>query len=119
MNWRPIPDLPGYAASDEGLIKHILTNHILPQTLYVNGYARVRVGKKGFRVHRLVASAFLGPCPPGKEVNHLDSRRAHNFVSNLEYVTRSREHVARRKARPPGQNAPARRRQRPSQAFRR
>lgn len=39
-------------------------------------------------VHRLVASAYLGPCPDGQEVRHLDGVCTHNHHSNLEYGTR-------------------------------
>jgi len=44
---------------------------------------------KQAEIHRLVAGAFIGPCPPRKEVNHIDGRPANNAVKNLEYVTRS------------------------------
>lgn len=39
-------------------------------------------------IHILVARAFIGECPEGKEVNHKDSNRGNNIYSNLEYLTR-------------------------------
>ena len=43
--------------------------------------------KKHYRVHRLVAEAYLGE-PEGRDVNHKDSCRSNNNVNNLEYVSR-------------------------------
>lgn len=45
-------------------------------------------GKQTHRVHRLVAAAFLGPCPSGQEVRHKDHDRENARVENLEYGTR-------------------------------
>lgn len=39
-------------------------------------------------VHVIVARAFLGPCPKGKEVCHRDGSRRTNHASNLRYGTR-------------------------------
>lgn len=45
--------------------------------------------KKTKLLHRLVASAFLGPCPVGLQVNHKNGVKSDNRIENLEYVTRS------------------------------
>jgi HNH endonuclease/NUMOD4 motif len=38
-------------------------------------------------VHRLVATAFIGPCPPGKEVCHGPGGKTDNRAVNLRYDT--------------------------------
>lgn len=59
----------------------------------VCGYPFVNLSKNGqqhvVRVHRLVAEAFLGPCPEGLSVNHKDCDKANNRADNLEYITHS------------------------------
>lgn len=42
---------------------------------------------KQIALHRLVAEAVYGPCPEGKEVNHIDGHKLNNRPENLEYVT--------------------------------
>ena len=44
-------------------------------------------------VHQLVASAFIGVMPDGLEINHLDGDKHNNRSDNLEYVTRSENHL--------------------------
>ena len=39
-----------------------------------SGYVRVKIDGKHYSVHRLVATAFLGPVADGIEVNHISVR---------------------------------------------
>lgn len=55
-----------------------------------SGHLSVAIGKGNSRqVHQLVLEAFVGLCPEGHEVLHLDHNPANNKLSNLKYGTRS------------------------------
>src|SRR5690606_25981692 len=43
--------------------------------------------RRSVRVHRLVAHYFIGPCPEGFVVDHIDDDKLHNKSSNLQYIT--------------------------------
>ena len=63
----------------------------ISQRLNKDGYLQVTVGKTGnrsqYRVHRMVAEAFI-PNPDNlPEVNHKDYNRTNNNVNNLEWCT--------------------------------
>ena len=65
----------------------------------IGGYPVVSVRDDGKTVqeyvHRLVAEAFIGPCPHGQEVCHNDGNRQNPMASNLRYGTR-KENLADR-----------------------
>jgi NUMOD4 motif/HNH endonuclease len=56
---------------------------MLPLRIHSNHKYRSRT------IHCLVAEAFLGSCPPGKEIDHIDGDKTHNSVFNLRYVKHS------------------------------
>ena len=94
--WRVIPGLiysGFYEASSLGRIKDNVSGDITSGALgkYFKYYTyRIPHVRKTFFVHRMVALAFLGVCPPGIVVNHKDLNKLNNRISNLEYVTESR-----------------------------
>jgi hypothetical protein len=97
--WRPVPSYEGwYSISNLGRVRrerkdsNTWSGRILkPQPNGRPGYLQVILSRQAqkhvYRVHRLVAFAFLGPCPEGYEVNHKDGVKANNSASNLEYET--------------------------------
>jgi len=113
QEWRPIRGYEGYyEVSDGGEVrsldrfvksarsktnKMLMRGRLKGKTVLVGVYWRVnlcRDGKpKGKSVHRLVAEAFMGPCPDGMEVSHLDGNGFNNKKENLIYETRSQNHA--------------------------
>lgn len=92
--WRSVVGFEGfYEVSNRGRILSVRRGRILAETDR-GGYVETSmcVNYKQFHrlVHVLVAAAFVGPCPPGKEVNHKDLNKANNCDWNLEYVTHKR-----------------------------
>jgi len=66
--------------------------------VFLSGHEGVKA--KWFFVHRLVALHFIGPCPPGCEINHIDMNRSHNHWSNLEWISHSQNMINARKIKP-------------------
>lgn len=62
-------------------------------TLSTTCYPTVRLMRDGkshlCMVHRLVARAFVGPCPKGQECRHIDGNRGNAAANNLCYGTRA------------------------------
>jgi len=96
--WRPIQEFPNYEVSNFGNIKNIVTNKLL-KCCPKGGYYHVSLvnneTKKTFKVHRLVALAFI-PNPENKtDVNHKDKNKLNNKLENLEWMTRKENNTHR------------------------
>lgn len=79
-----------YAVSDDGKVYNQTTGRELkgrPQKK--GGYLRVNLAGKDYKIHRLVAEAFV-PNPENKEqVNHINGKTDDNRAENLEWVSPS------------------------------
>ncbi len=91
--WRDVVGYDGvYQVSDQGQVRNTQTSKILQPVRMKNGRLYVTLSSRGFQrkctVQSLVASAFLGECPPNHEIGHRDGDYTRNHVSNLQYLTR-------------------------------
>lgn len=92
MNWRAISGYEGlYAVSDKGAVRNDRTLKVLKPDMDKDGYMSVVLSKdnkpRGFRLHRLVAAAFVRLPTDGEQVNHKNGKRSDNKASNLEWLT--------------------------------
>jgi hypothetical protein len=92
MNWKDVVGYEGlYLISDTGLVKSIKADKIMSPFLHKKKWLKITLYKNGksrhWRVHRLVAIAFI-PNPDNKpEVNHISLNKQDNCISNLEWAT--------------------------------
>lgn len=108
MIWKKI-DWANYEVSSCGKVRSMYENiertngrnyerksRILKPAKDNSGYLRVAFKHNGklttFKVHRIVAEAFLGKST--LEIDHIDGNKLNNSIENLEWVTRS-ENVKR------------------------
>ena len=89
--WLPIPGFEGhYSVSDRGAVVNARGKTLSPRDTGT-GHLQLALYKDNQRhnlqVHRLVLAAFVGPCPDGMEVRHLNGDPTDNRLTNLKYGT--------------------------------
>lgn len=108
VEYRAIPDLPGYRIGSDGSVwscwakrgrgnlygsESYISDAWKPLKLFVDkdGYRFVSLRRNGryhkWRVHRLVLVAFVGPCPEGMNGAHNNGRPDDNRLENLRWAT--------------------------------
>jgi hypothetical protein len=112
--WKDVKGYEGlYQVSNYGNVKslpkkigfglgYLVPEKILKQAITSSGYFGVRlyINNKGktFRIHQLVAIAFLNHIPCGHDiiVDHMDGNKQNNRLDNLQLIT-SRENLSKEK----------------------
>ena len=98
--WKSIPGLENtYSISTHGRVRRdsacrgTTVGYILSGKLEPDGYRSVHLSLNGKhfkkQIHVLSAETFIGPCPKGYEVNHIDGDKTNLHSDNFEYLTRS------------------------------
>lgn len=93
--WKTIKGYEDYQISSFGRVKSFKNNKekIKNPTIDVYGYYLINLCNNGiqktFKIHKLVATAFLNhkPCGYKLVVNHKDLNKLNNNIDNLEIVT--------------------------------
>ena len=97
--WKPIPGWTNWQVSNLGRIKGPKKIRTLQFTwdkkrgkryLFVSFTRNKKTTV--VRVHRAVVEAFIGPIPPGKQVNHKNGIKTDNRLDNLE-ICSPRENI--------------------------
>src|SRR6266487_727211 len=95
--WLPVNGYEGYyEVSDQGCVRslrrrtasgfrggRILKARPNPKSGHLQLHLSVANTRTTKYVHQLVATTFIGKCPPGREVRHLDGDTGNNAAGNL------------------------------------
>lgn len=87
-----IENYPNYAVSNKGNVMTVTKQKLLNINIdKAKGYPYLQLSKNGqrktFRVHKLVALAFVDNPENKPYVNHIDGNKTNNYITNLEWVT--------------------------------
>ena len=102
MIWKDVVGYEGlYEVSSEGEVRNFKTKLVRKPFKHRGKWLKVTLFKNNtgrhWRIHRLVATAFI-PNPLNKpEINHINLQKDDNRVANLEWVTgeENRKHYAK------------------------
>lgn len=94
--WRPVAGFPGYEVSDHGRVRSLRRTNprLMTPEIDEDGYSRLALVRNGRYVHqlvhRMVATAFIGPAPDGLLIcRHADNNPANNRPGNLAWGTQA------------------------------
>lgn len=88
--WKDIKGYEGlYQVSNLGRVMSFKASNpkVLKHSKHHSGYLHIKLSKKHFSMHRLVALHFLDNPNNYEDVNHIDEDKTNNNVSNLEWCS--------------------------------
>ena len=88
--WCAIKDFSNYSVSNFGNVINNKTNKLMKLNLKCGYYIIMITNgkcKKSFKVHRLVALAFIDNPENKKTVNHKNKNKLDNSIENLEWAS--------------------------------
>ena len=94
--WKICPLNTNYMVSTSGQVMSLSRRYrgCIRKQDYIHEYPRVTLYKGGkkktYKIHRLVLETFVGSRPKGYECNHKDGSKSNPNLSNLEWVTPSK-----------------------------
>jgi hypothetical protein len=87
--WTDVPGFPGYGANERGFVVNRISNRVISNTTYRNGYVYVAMkengGFKNKRLNRIIALTFHPNPDFLPHVNHEDGIKANNHAANLNW----------------------------------
>lgn len=91
MKWKQIEGYENYSVSDTGLVMNTRTGRVLKPHISKDGYYTVGLFKhckgKTYKIHRLIALAFI-PNPKNLyAVDHINANKLDNRIENLRWLS--------------------------------
>lgn len=87
--WKPVTENYNYEISSNGNVRGKREKRVMKPILS-GGYYSISLGmnpRKTFKIHRLVAKAFISNPGNKLSVDHIDRNRTNNNVNNLRWAT--------------------------------
>lgn len=81
-----------YYVSADGDVYSLYSHKLLKHNIDLNGYHRVDIHERHYKVHKLVWLTWKGPIPYGLQINHRDDNKDNNNISNL-YLGTQKENI--------------------------